>query len=386
MRTIKRISPKLNRGKWEALREITSAYAREKQEHGVVYHDDGLFGAQDDERTRRDMLVKVDKYKSPHGVSARMWKLAQKDAFEMVEKQWAALAEALKPLIGAHKGSKKKSAPCGVKWTPAQLRYAYWLIYTPQRMATLVAGQASVPTHFDIPPQEQKAVRNYLRRVIRRKRGRHPLVKLERSFALDPGMYDVEMTAAGTQVIAVTGLTPRQRIRIPLTGYTVISGNIRVVLDLERQRVEVHYTARVSIPGEQTGEVAAVDAGLSEVFTDEAGNRYGTDLGGLIYQESERILKKNRKRNKLYQLTQKHHRNGRHKKARNIRKFNLGKKKQNKNKRKNRIELERQYNTALGELFKQRQPSILVTEKLDIRAKPKVRRCPARSVCGRAGS
>jgi DNA-binding cell septation regulator SpoVG len=61
VRTIKRISPKLNKGKFEALQEIASAYAREKQEHLPVYHDDALFAAHKSERTRRDMLVK-DKY------------------------------------------------------------------------------------------------------------------------------------------------------------------------------------------------------------------------------------------------------------------------------------------------------------------------------------
>jgi transposase len=370
MRTIKRISPKLNRGKFEALREIASAYATEKQEHGLVYHDDARFGAHASERTRRDGLVK-DKYKSLHGVSGRMWKLAQKDAYEMVEKQWAALAEEIKPLIGAHQAGQDGKATCGTVWTESQLRYAYWLIYTPRRMAEFVAGQAPLPVHFDIETGERRAVRNYLRRVIRRKRGRQPVVKLERSFALDPDMYDLQTTQAGTQVIAVTGLTPRKRIRIPLTGYTVISGNIRLVLDPERQRVEIHYTARVSIPGVPGDEVMAADAGLSEVFTDEAGDRYGPGLGRLIYDESERILKKNRQRNKLYQLAEKHRCKGRHKKARNIPKFNLGKKKQARNKRKNRIELERQINTALNEMFGKRKPKVLVTEKLDIRGKAK---------------
>lgn len=247
MRTIKRISPKLNRSKFEALREIASAYAREKQEHGQVYHDDALFGSHSSERTRRDALVK-DKYKSPYSVSGRMWKLAQKEAYEMVEKGWAALAEELKPLIGAHQADKDGKAPCGMVWTESQLRYAYWLIYTPRRMAELVAGQAPLPAHFEIVPGERRAVRNYLRRVIRRKRGCPPLVKIERSFALDPDMYDIELTRAGTQIIAVTGLTPRKRIRIPLTGYTVITGNIRLVLDVERQRVEVHYTAGSASP------------------------------------------------------------------------------------------------------------------------------------------
>lgn len=370
MRTIRRISCQLNRGKFDALQEIASAYAREKQEHLPVYHADALFAVPPDERTRRDALVK-DKYTSPHGVQGRMWKLAQKDAYETVLKQWAALKEEIKPLIGAHQAGKDGAAPCGAVWTETQLRYAYWLTYTPQRMAELMSGPAPIPSHFQTEPEERKVVRNYLRRVIRRKRGGRPVVRLDRSFALDPEMYDVKTTAAGTQVIAIMGLTPRRRIRIPLTGQTVISGNLRVVLDPANRRVEIHYTASLKIPGKQTGEVVAVDAGLSEVFTDDEGRRYGTGLGRLIYDESDRILKKNRRRNKLYQLAEKHERQGRRKKARNIRQFNLGKKKQNKQKRKNRIELERQINTAVNQLTRKRQPSVLVTEKLDLRGKAK---------------
>ena len=59
MRTIKRISHKLNRDKFAGLQEIASAYAREKQEHVGVYHDDALFGAHKSERVRRDELVKA---------------------------------------------------------------------------------------------------------------------------------------------------------------------------------------------------------------------------------------------------------------------------------------------------------------------------------------
>ena len=370
MRTIKRISPKLNKDKFDALQEVASAYAREKQEHLGVYHDDALFAAHKNERTRRDMLVK-EKYISLYGVSGRMWKLAQKDAYETVVKDWAALAEEIKPLIGAHQAGKDGKSPYGTIWTEGQLHYAYWLIYTPRRMAELMSGRAPILKKLPLEIAERKTVQNYLRRVIRRKRGRRPVVRLERSFALDPEMYDIKTTPTATQVIAVTSLTPRRRIRIPLTGNTVISGNIRIVLDPDKQRVEIHYTAGVKAPVIQTDEVAAVDAGLSEVFTDDEGNRYGMGLGQLIYDESDRILDKNRKRNKLYQLAEKHERNGNIRKARNIRTFNLGKKKQNRQKRKNRIELERQINTALNSLMKKRQPSILVTEKLDIRGKAK---------------
>jgi transposase len=373
MRTIKRISHKLNKDKFDALQEITSAYAREKQEHLAVYHDDAIFGAHRSERTRRDELVKTG-YISPQGLSGRMWKLAQKDAYETVKKQWAALAEEIRPLIGAHQANKEGQAPCGTAWTDEQLRYAYWLIYTPARMAELMSGQAPVPKHFGIDSGQRKVVRNYLRRIIRRKRGGRAVVKLQRSFVLDSDMYDVNRNEAGTQVIAITSLIPRQRIRIPLTGNTVISGNIRVVLDADKRRVEIHYTSGLNVPGEQTGEVVAVDVGLSEVFTDDEGNKYGQDFGKLIYDESDRILAKNRQRNKLYQLAKKHDQKGRRQKARNIRKFNLGKKKQNKKKQKNRIELERQINTAMNQMIRKRQPSILVTEKLDFRGKAKSKR------------
>jgi transposase len=82
-------------------------------------------------------------------------------------------------------------------------------------------------------------------------------------------------------------------------------------------------------------------------------------------------LARNRQRNKLYQVAQKHDRKGRRQKACNIRKFNPGKKKQNKNKRKNRIELQRQINTAMNQIIRKREPGILVTEKLDFRGKAK---------------
>jgi putative transposase len=389
MRTIKRISYPLNQSKYAAIREIASAYAREKQEHLPDYQDDALFGRHRNERTLRDQLVGAG-YRSPHGVSARMWKLAQKDAYETVKKQWAALAERIRPLVAGHRSGSGLS---DVNWTDNQMRYAYWVLSDPRRLAQLVGGEAVIPKHFKIEAGQRKVVRNYLRRVVRRKRGEQPCVKLERAFTLDANMYDIKVSAAGTQVLAITSLMPRQRIRIPLTGKTIIRGNIQIVLDDDKQRIEVHYTANIKpikrqptahnyrpqSPLEQPSGreeepdevVVAVDAGLSEVFTDEAGNRYGTGLGRLIYEESDRILAKNRRRNKLYQLAEKHSRAGRHQKARNIRRFNLGQKKQAAQRRRNQIELERQINTALNQLFRQRQPTILVTEKLDLRGKAK---------------
>lgn len=367
MRTIRRVSARLNRGKVEQLQAIARAYAAEKQQHLEYYHQDAYFAGCANERKRRDELVKA-RYQNRHRLRARMWKMAQKDAYEVIRKSWASLAQELRPRIAAHEG----------QWSEEQQIYAYWLLRSPRRMAQLVCGRAPMTKHFktNLIIADRRQVQNYLRRVIRRDRGARPVVRMARSFALDEDMYRVSSTEAGRQVISVMNLEGEERVRLPLEGNTPISGNIRVVLDVDSRQAEVHFTARLKLQGclPDGDEVCALDAGLTEVFTDENGERYGMGFGKLIYDESNRILTKNRKRNKLYQLAEQYQEQGKVGKADNIRKFNLGRKKQNENKRKKQAEMTRQINMAFNQVLATRHPAIIVTEKLDIRGKAKSRK------------
>jgi transposase len=318
---------------------------------------DATFAASTSERTRRDELIAAH-YASPHGLQARMWKLAQKDSYETVEKQWAALREELSSLIQRHES-----------WSEAAKHYANWLIYTPQRMAELVGERAPQP-NFAVTAKEQHTVRNYLRRVIRRKRGSRPVAKAARSLAFDADMYRL-FEQNGRQYITLMSLEKGKRFVLPLTGKTPVRGNIRVVLDFERQRVEVHYTAEIKPHAPLTGKPCGLDAGVSEVFTDELGNRYGEAMGPTLAHASDRLCDKGRKRNKLYQLAEKADRNGNHAKANRIRTFNLGTKTQRSRIRRQRAEIERLTNTALNQVIALRQPAITVTEKLDVRGRAK---------------
>jgi putative transposase len=369
MRTIRRRSQKLNKGKWQALKQIARRYAQEKQAH-LPYFIPTRFALCPSERPRRDALTK-ERYANPNGLQGRMWKMALKDAYETVLKNWAALAAEIKPRIFQHDG-----------WSETQQHYAYWLLKSPQRLAQLVVGRAPLPGHFNIDVKERKTVQNYLRRVIRRHRGSHPRVRKARSFALDTDMYGV-FEKNGTQYIEVMSLIPRQRIVIPLTGHTPIRGHIRMILDDEQQRIEVHYAAAVAgaieaeaaegtetIPSNLT-EVCSLDAGLTEVFTDEAGQRYGQGFGPFLKQTSEAITDQGRKRNKLHQIAKKARAKGDHAKADRIRKFNLGRKKLRRQARKRKAEMNRQINTAFNQVLKQRHPAVIVTEKLDFRGKAK---------------
>jgi putative transposase len=181
-------------------------------------------------------------------------------------------------------------------------------------------------------------------------------------------MYEV-FTHDGVQYIKVMGLVPRQRIVIPLTGNTPIRGTIRLMLDAERQRVEIHYTAEVKSSPPLEGEACGLDAGVSEVFTDERGERYGTEFGKLLDEASETLKDKGQKRNKLHQLAKKAAARGDHRKARNIRRFNLGRKKLDETRRRLRAEMACQINTATNQILRKRQPSAIITERLDIRGK-----------------
>ena len=357
MRTIRRVSLPLNTAKWQALCDLACRYRDEKNEHLRAYQVDATFAASTSERTRRDELIAAH-YASPHGLQARMWKLAQKDSYETVEKQWAALREELSSLIQRHES-----------WSEAAKHCANWLIYTPQRMAELVGERAPQPK-FAVTAKEQHTVRNYLRRVIRRKRGSRPVAKAARSLAFDADMYRL-FEQNGRQYITLMSLEKGKRFVLPLTGKTPVRGNIRVVLDFERQRVEVHYTAEIKPHAPLTGKPCGLDAGVSEVFTDELGNRYGEAMGPTLAHASDRLCDKGRKRNKLYQLAEKADRNGNHAKANRIRTFNLGTKTQRSRIRRQRAEIERLTNTALNQVIALRQPAITVTEKLDVRGRAK---------------
>src|SRR5258708_4914080 len=130
IRTIKAYSLEMNRDKWSTLESIVQAYAAEKADHLQSFNYDAIFGNVDKQEQFRDALLDSD-YTSPHDLQARMWKMALKDAYETVLKQWAALAIDLRGKVGQLTG-----------WSKEQKHYAYWLLKDDKRLARLV-GEAA---------------------------------------------------------------------------------------------------------------------------------------------------------------------------------------------------------------------------------------------------
>jgi putative transposase len=353
-RTIKRYSRPLNPGKWRTLVALTQAYARQKDIFLEAFGPSPLFCQYEDHEEARDLLVDQD-YTSATGLQARMWKMSLKDAFETVDREWLRLAEALQPLVMAQKNSGR--------FNEAQAHYAFWILTSAQRMAELVSGRAPVPTHFSLTPAELHRAVNYLRRIIQRGRGRLPRVKITRSLALDAQMYKLIETD-GRQFLEVMTQVPRQRLVIPLTGRGKIEGNLRIVLDFEKQRVEVHRAIDLKTGQPAEGTPLAVDFGVTEVMTDSEGDTWGEGFGQILSQDSEALHRSGRSRNKLYAVKKKARQQHRRAKAHRLHKFNLGKKKQRRQRRKMRANLGRVINTAMNQLWQTKQPQLIIHENL----------------------
>jgi IS605 OrfB family transposase len=357
MRTVKRESVKLNKGKFGTIEKIARAFADDKQVHLDFYQDELNFAEATSYRLRRNDL-KTTSHHTSTPLSVHASDLAVKEAFEAEVKYWAAIAADIHPRIGSR------------QWTDEQKHYAYWLLFSEKRFSALILDRAPINEKIKLTLPEKKQVQSYLRRRARRMMGARPGVKFARSLVLDSTLYSVIDSLTG-QGISISSLEKGNRIFIPLKGEGEIKGTIRIVLVPELRQVEVHVTFDVKVPVNDSTEIVANDVGLTEVFVDDEGNQYGKELGETLKNASHRLNQKGKKRNKLQTLAKKYNKQGKKAKARNIRRRNLGGKKLNELKRRTKAAITNQINRAINDSIKKRNPGIIITEKLDFRGKAK---------------
>ena len=175
-------------------------------------------------------------------------------------------------------------------------------------------------------------VKNKLLCRLMRKHFKHGKNHCHNQIVLDPDCYKT-FEFHGQAWIEVMSMQFRRRIAIPLGkhGISRINGNIRLIL-CDDETIEMHYTLDAKQEcdcGRKCGkQEIGLDAGYTEVVTDNHGKRYGEGFGELLTAESDRRKKVYQKRNQLHQIARKAEEKGDQKKADRIRKNNLGRKKQ----------------------------------------------------------
>ncbi len=165
---------------------------------------------------------------------------------------------------------------------------------------------------------------SYLRRLMR-KYWKHGKNHTYNQIVLEPGSYKC-FSHNNTNYIEVISLTRGKRIAIPIATNFSIAGQIRLII--RDKAVEIHYTID-NTDGRVCGDQeVGIDKGYTEAFVDSEGDFYGKGLGEVLSKESDYLKIKYQRRNKIKAVLGKIEQKN-PKKAKRIRKNNLGRKKLN---------------------------------------------------------
>lgn len=299
-------------------------------------------------RQVRDQAIK-DGYTPKSGLQARMWKLALIDAAETWVKYW----EALKVEVRARVARR-------ADFLEADRHYANWLLAGHPQFFECLASQAPAPK-FPIDPDRRIKVMHFIRRAVRKLRGRNPMVRIARSAVFDANCYTA-FEENGGQYVKLMGLKRGARIAVPLKGKTGIEGNIRLVFE-QNGEARIHLTYNLEALPRESGATVGLDMGYTEAFVDSHGNAFGQGMGKVITEGSDVRTVTGKARNHLRAIARKAARVD-PAKARRIRKNNLGSVKWNRREQKTRASLDRIINTGLNEIAAKHPGATIVTESL----------------------
>ena len=119
-----------------------------------------------------------------------------------------------------------------------------------------------------------------------------------KSIQLDTGMYDLIDGNLNIQTNK-----KRSRLKIKLrNNVTIKKGNIRVVLNREKNILEVHKLILVPQKENNYSNDVGLDKGYTKMLSSSSGKEYGIVLGELLSKTSEYINQKNKTRNYYHSL------------------------------------------------------------------------------------
>ncbi len=184
---------------------------------------------------------------------------------------------------------------------------------------------------------------SYLRRLMR-KYGKPGKNHTFNQIVLEPGSYKC-FSHNGKNYIEVISLKRGKRIAIPVGTNYSITGQIRLIL--REGQVEIHYTIDNTDERVCGKKEIGIDKGYTEAFVDSEGEFHGKGLGEVLSKESDYLSNKYQRRNKIKAVLGKIEPKN-PKKARRIKKHNLGRKKLNRRKKKHQAKVKTIVFTAVN--------------------------------------
>lgn len=148
----------------------------------------------------------------------------------------------------------------------------------------------------------------------------------QNQFVLSKEQYNLQQDSEGKLWLAISTLEKNKRIKLLLKGKCQIDGELRIVH--KNNNWFLQYSKIKPITNDlNRKETCGVDRGYTEVFATSGKKMLGNRLGLTLTIRQEKLDAKMKKRNKLFALRKNYLKQNKHKKADNILKNNLGKKK-----------------------------------------------------------
>lgn len=180
---------------------------------------------------------------------------------------------------------------------------------------------------------------------------------------IDADMYEYKFID-NKLYLYIQGLQRNQRIEAELKDKNLHKGNLRIVL--KENTLEVHKAKNICVKANKAAgeKVIGIDKGYRCLIATSDNKFYGTALGEYLSEESERLNEVNAERNKFWALVKKYEQEGNMKRAENIRRFNLGRVKYNKDKLRFDSMVKSYVNKELDRFIKEDKPTEIVVEDL----------------------
>ena len=312
MKTAKKVtriaySDDLNQAKYEALTEIARRCGSVRTEvwhnYGSVSSLDALF------REVRDKWIAVGHIKN---LPQRIWR--------------ATLSDVLGDIKAYREASKEKVR---------------------KKIFRNIDDSAERSNLFKMLKNDSLWINNSYSRRLMRSVWKHGKNHTFNQIVFESGSYKC-FSYNGKNYIEVISLTRRKRIAIPITTNYPITGQIRFIL--REGKVEIHYTIDNTDERGCGKNKIGIDKGYTEAFVDSDGEFHGEGLGKVLSDESDFLKEKYQKRNKIRAVLEKLQEKN-PKKAKKIKKHNLGRKKLNKRKKDIKLRLKRLFLQPLMRLL-----------------------------------
>lgn len=210
------------------------------------------------------------------------YEVAVKEAIENIKGSWSGLKNKLRKLITANENLSEEDR--------IYLRFA--LKNDSVYSAILNGEEYSLPEKVQSLPVDAKRLNNLLRRLTRRYLDKPSVGKTD-AFSVPPVGYSYKNGA-----LRLASRVSQKRVALPLRDNRTTRRQIRVCLRENYAAIAIPVDVRKRFHADFQNSIY-VHLGYQDMCTLSNGNVYGEGLGNLLEAKTERLVEKNRERNRL---------------------------------------------------------------------------------------